>query len=114
MSDAQVPAGSGEPVTVRLPAEIDLATAFGAELDLLAALWSGTAVVIADLTGTVFCDVAGARMLASAHREAVTGGAELRIAASPRARHFLAVTRLAAALPVYPTLSAALAGRSPA
>ncbi len=53
MSDAQVPAGSGEPVTVRLPAEIDLATAFGAELDLLAALWSGTAVVIADLTGTI-------------------------------------------------------------
>ncbi len=38
-------------------------------------------------------------MLAGAHREAVTSGAELRIAASPRVRHFLALTRLAAARP---------------
>ncbi len=113
MSAAKLPAGRVEPVTVTLPEEIDIASAFGAGLDLMAALWAGASVVVADLTGTVFCDGAGARMLAEAHREATARAAELRIAASWRVRRVLVLVRLDDVLPVYPTLSAALAGGPP-
>jgi len=96
-----------EPVTVQLPAEIDLASSPGAGIDLAAVLWAGTPVVIADLTGTTFCDATGAAMLAGAHREAAACDAELLIAASPAVRRILALTRLDEELAVYPTLAAA-------
>lgn len=41
MSGAGLPIAHGDPVTVPLPDEIDLATAPGAGLDLAAALWAG-------------------------------------------------------------------------
>lgn len=104
----------GEPVTVTLPDEIDLDTAPGAWLDLLVALWSGTSVVIADMSGTVFCDGTGADMLASAAHEAVAAGVELRIAApSPWVRRVLKVTRIEGMLAIHPTLGAALTGTPP-
>jgi hypothetical protein len=83
VSAARLPAAHGEPATVALPDEIDVDTAPGAWLDLMAALRAGPGMVIAGMTGTVLCDGTGAGMLAVAHREAVTGGAQLRIAASP-------------------------------
>jgi anti-sigma B factor antagonist len=114
MSAARVPAMHGEFATVALPDEIDLATAPDAWLDMLDALWSGASVVIADMTGTVFCDGTGANMLAAAHREAVAADIELRIAApSPRVRYILELTRIEGMVPIYPTLSAALTGTPP-
>jgi anti-sigma B factor antagonist len=101
-------------VTVALPDEIDLATATDTWLDLLAALCSGASVVIADMTGTVFCDGTGANMLAAAYREAVAADIELRIAApSPSVHRVLEVTRIEGMVPIYPTLSAALTGTPP-
>jgi anti-anti-sigma factor len=114
MNAAHLPAARKGPVTITLPDEIDMASAPGAGLDLMAALWAGSAVVIADLTKTAFCDGAGAGMLAEAHREAVAAGAELRIVASARVRRVLSITRLDTVLAVYPTLTAALAGVPPA
>lgn len=114
MSIAKVPAVYGEPVTVALPDEIDLDTAPDAWLDLVIALWSGTSVVIADMSGTVFCGATGANMLVCALREAIAAGVELRIAApSPRVHRVLELTRVDGMLAIYPTLSAALAGTLP-
>jgi len=104
----------GEPVTVVLPDEIDIATAPGAGQDLAAAFGAGARVVVADLTGTSFCDGAGARMLVVAHRAAVAAGAELRVVtSSPEVRLVLAVTGMDAVLSVYPSLAAARAGLPP-
>jgi anti-anti-sigma factor len=110
MSGTQLPAARGEPVTITLPAEIDVSNVTAAGLDLVSPLWAGATVVIADLTGTRFCDARGAAMLARAHREAVTAGAELRIATSAHVRRVLALTRLDRELAIYPTLPAAQAG----
>lgn len=52
-------------------------------MDLQAALLVGSGVAIADMTGTVLCDVVGASMLGAAHREAAAVGAEVWVAASP-------------------------------
>jgi len=112
MSGARLPVAHGEPVTVPLPGELDIATAPGAGLDLAAVLWAGACVVIADLTRTTFCDGSGATMLASAHRAAIAAGAELRIASRP-VRNVLWLTRLDVLLSVYPTLAAARAGLPP-
>jgi anti-anti-sigma factor len=114
MSTAKVPAVHGEPVTVALPDEIDLDSAPDAWLDLVIALWSGTSVVIADMSRTVFCGATGANMLVCALREAVAVGVELRIAApTPRVDRVLELTRVKGMLAIYPTLSAALAGAPP-
>ncbi len=90
-----------------------MANTLGAEMELIAALGSGAAVVIADMTATRFCDGTTARMLATVSREAAASGAEFRVAASPPVRQILALTGLAASLPIYSSLSAALAGEPP-
>lgn len=113
MSAAELPAGRREPVTITLPDEIDMASAPGAALELMAELWAGAVVVVADLTATVFCDGSGVGALAEAHREAAARGAELRVAASPQVRRVLALTGLDQVLSVYSTLSAALAAVPP-
>lgn len=113
MNSARLPAARGEPVTVTLPCEIDMASSPLAGMELLVAVWARPGVVIADMTGTTFCDAAGARMLAEAHREAVAAGSELRIAAAPHVQGVLALVRLGVVLAVYPTLGAALAGAPP-
>lgn len=98
---------------VRLPPELDAHSALATGMELLTALRAGPGVVIADVTGSTFCDGAGARMLAEAHREAVAAGAELRIAVSLPVLRVLALTRLDAGLVLYLTVGAALAGARP-
>ena len=103
---------------VTLPPELDAHSALATGMELLTALRAGPGVVIADVTGSTFsgstfCDGAGARMLAEAHREAVAAGAELRIAVSPPVLRVLALTRLDAGLVLYLTVGAALAGARP-
>jgi anti-sigma B factor antagonist len=68
------------PAVVLLPAELDIANAglFGEQLGT--ALASGASIVIADMTGTTFCDSMGVRMLVRAHRQAAANDAELRLA----------------------------------
>jgi anti-anti-sigma regulatory factor len=55
------------PVIVALPAEIDLSNAEQVYDQLAAALASGAAVVIADFTGTRFCDCACLNRLLRVH-----------------------------------------------
>ena len=78
------------PVVVTLPDEIDAANADSVGDELRAAFAPGVAVVIADLSATVYCDSSGLRNFALAHAKAVASDAELRLAAaSPAVRHVL-------------------------
>jgi hypothetical protein len=112
-----------EPAVVTLPAEIEQDSA-GLALDgvdslldgpapayaaLREAVVSGAPVVVADLTGTTFCDYPGFRQLVAIHHLAATSDVQLRLAmpaegAVRRWLEFLAHHRLVLA---YPGLQAA-------
>jgi hypothetical protein len=68
------------PVMVALPAEIDLSNAEQVYDRLYTALASGAAVVIADFTGTRFCDCACLNRLLRVHNQAAGHNAQLRLA----------------------------------
>jgi anti-sigma B factor antagonist len=98
------------PVVVTLPAEIDLTNSELASRMLTAAFMPGVTVVIANMTGTVFCDTAGTRALVRAHQEAAARGITLRFAvpANGGVRRVLELTGLIRMLPVYASLDEAL------
>ena len=94
---------------VRMPAELDLVNAASVDSQL-AHLCRGTSGVITiDLTGTTFCDSAGIRSLARAHRLATADGGELRlvVGASPVSR-ILQLTGVDQVLPVFRDLQQSL------
>ena len=96
-------------IVLPLPAELDIANADQVHADLVAVIDQGYATVVADLSGTSFCDCAGVAALLAAGNHAASGGAQLRIAvrAKPVLRVF-ELTGLPLALPVYPSSRAAL------
>ena len=98
------------PVVIALPLEIDITNADDV-LDLItAACTPGVTVVIADLTGTIFCDSAGLNHLIQASHKAAANGTELRLAISPdgTVSRIIELTGISQHIPVYP--SAQLAG----
>ncbi len=70
------------PVIVAMPAEVDL-TNQAAVADSLLDAGETASVVIADMTGTTFCDSAGMRMLHVVSDHAAAAGSTLRIVVSP-------------------------------
>ena len=102
---------AGQAVAVTLPGEIDLMNASEVSDALVRALEGGAAVVIADATGTTFCDCAGVRALLCAHCRAAAAGTTLRVAAatSGRVHRVLELTGADQVLDVYPTMAAARA-----
>lgn len=82
--------------------------------DLTRAVDAGARIVVADLSATVFCDSAAIRTLLEAADHAAASGAELRLVVPDggRVRRIIDVLRLGQVLPIYPTLPAALSGRS--
>lgn len=92
--------GAGpQTVAVTLPAEIDMASAGRAGQDLRAAFAPGDRVVVADISGTRFCDSSGIHALVQAHQQASAAGAELRVVPSAPVLRVLAI---------YPSLHQAL------
>lgn len=69
-----VPAGPSVMV-VKLPTEIAIDNAADVRDELLTAVESGAAAVIADMTRSTFTDTMGVRMLVLAHQHAVAQGA---------------------------------------
>jgi anti-anti-sigma regulatory factor len=65
---------------VPLPDEIDFSNVAHAYDRLYTALADGAEVVIADLSGTVFCDICALRGLLMLHRHAAVETAQLRLA----------------------------------
>lgn len=94
---------------VTLPAEIDMANADRARAELGALFGPGAGVVVADMTGTRFCDTSGIHALVMAHKRAQTDHAELRVVAGPgEVRYVLAMLGLDTVLALYPRLDEAL------
>lgn len=95
---------------VRLPAEIDSSNAEQIHQRLCAALTPGVRVVVADLTATTFCDVAGVRSLARARNYATAMNAQVRLAVRPGpVRRVLAMVSLGAQFLIYASASEAVA-----
>ena len=106
--------GHSQPQTrlavVPLPAEIDITNAREAGRDLLAAVVPGVSAIVADMTATTFCDSSGISMLVRAHKQAVANGTELRLVVPATAvLRSLALASIDHLLPIYPSLSTALA-----
>jgi anti-sigma B factor antagonist len=99
------------PVIVALPAEIDLSNAEQVYDQLSAALTSGAATVIADFTGTRFCDCACLNRVLRVHNQAAGHNAQLRLVIPPGAplREVVELLGLDQQLPVYPSTDAAQA-----
>ena len=97
------------PTVVTLPGEIDVRNDGRVQATLAHALGDGTAVLVADATGTTFCGCSGVYALVRAHHQAVATGAQLRVAASPAMQRMLELTGADHVLATYPTLDTALA-----
>jgi anti-sigma B factor antagonist len=97
-------------VVIALPAEIDMANADRVGQQLGAAFAPGVKTVIADMTATRFCDSSGISVLARAHKQAVANGTQLRLVVlSTVVLRALRLVQMDYLLPIYPTLSQALA-----
>jgi anti-anti-sigma factor len=103
------------PVIIVLPREIDLTNASDVLELITAACAPGVPVVIADLTGTSFCDSVGLRHLIRAGHQVAAVGAELRLAISPggTVSWLIELTGIDRYLPVYPSAQLAAAGGGP-
>ena len=97
-------------LVISLPAEVDAANAAQVREELLRALNRAPAVLVVEMTGTLFCDVAGIHALLRARR-AATAVTSLRVAAgTPSVQRVLQLTLADRLLAIYPSLDAALAG----
>jgi anti-anti-sigma factor len=94
---------------VTLPSEIDVRNDGQVQAALTRALGNGTAVLVADATGTTYCGCSGVYALVRAHHQAAATGAQLRLAASPAMLRMLELTGANHMLDTYPTLDTALA-----
>lgn len=101
-------------VVVLLPAEIDMTNAEHVAAQLREAIAAGAHTVIADLTGTTFCDSAGIRGLTLVHRTAAESGSRLNlaVAADGPVSRVLELMDLTSVLHVYPSVRAAAAAPS--
>jgi anti-sigma B factor antagonist len=99
---------AGEIAIVRLPGEIDVTNATAALTALTAALDDGAKVVIADMSGTKFCDSAGLASLVRAHQQAVANQARFRLVTmAPAVRRILTLTGVDTRVPVFDSVRAA-------
>jgi anti-anti-sigma factor len=99
----------GELAVVTMPAEIDAVNAAAVRQALLAQAGHDAAVLILDMSGTLFCDSAGIQIIIEAYRRATAARTGLRLVATEvlRVLTLVGVDRI---IPIYPTLDAALAG----
>jgi anti-sigma B factor antagonist len=97
-------------VVVALPAEIDMASADRVGQQLGTAFAPGVKTVIADMTATRFCDSSGIGVLVRAHKQAAANRTQLRLVVHSRVvLRSLRLVQMDHLVPIYPTLSQALA-----
>jgi anti-anti-sigma regulatory factor len=105
----QHPDDARQTEVVFLPRVINMISADQVRANLAAAVHTGAAVVLADLSATISCDCEGAYSLAQAHRDAAAADVELRLVAPPPVvLRMLALLGLKDRVPAYPSLDEAL------
>ena len=108
---AELADSSAALAVVRLPAEIDQNCAEQVGKDLAAAFSPKARAVIADLTGTTYCDSSGVRALVLAYYQAVDNGTKLLLVAPGEAvRRVFDLTGLDTHIPIYNSIGEAMAG----
>jgi anti-sigma B factor antagonist len=115
-----VPASSRSPqwidsgtAVVGLPSEIDVVNSAEVSDDLVAAIDAGARTVIADMSGTEFCDSAGVKAIVHAYRHAKAHSCALRlVVTSAPVRRVFALTEVDRLVPVCATMDEALAALS--
>lgn len=101
---------TGQQAVITLPRHIDDSSTDQVRDQLLGIINCGAAVLIADLTGTVYCDYSGAYALARAQLRANACGTELRlVATSDVARRVFTLSGPGRPVAVYPDLDGAIA-----
>ena len=113
---AQVPAGASLPVLsrpaftiARLEGDLDIATIPALREHLLNVLGPGARLLIIDLSGVSFCDVAGLAMLIGTQRWATARGSTIRLATPrPQMAKLLRITGLDQTFTICATLDDAL------
>ena len=106
---------TGRQALVALPEHIDVSNAGQIREELLSVINRGAEALIADMTATLSCDQAGADAVARAYQRAVVSRTELRlVVTSGVVLRMLGMTGIGRLVPVYPSVEAALAARSPA
>ena len=97
-------------VVVALPTEIDMVNADRVGQQLGSAFAPGVKTVIADMTATTFCDSSGISMLVRARKQAAANSSQLRLVVpSTAVVRTLTLVRMDSLLPIYRSLSQALA-----
>ena len=106
---------TGRRAVVALPEDIDVSNAGQIREELLSVIDRGAEALIVDMTATISCDHAGADAVARAYQRAVVSRTELRlVVTSGVVLRMLGMTGVGRLVPVYPSVEAALAARSPA
>ena len=106
---------TGQQARVILPEHIDVSNAGQIREELLSVINHGAETLIADMTATISCDLAGADAVARAYQRAVASRTGLRlVVTSAPVLRMLGMTGVGRLVPVYPSVAAALAARSPA
>jgi anti-sigma B factor antagonist len=105
----RLPGAQEGTVVVNFPSEIDMANAVQVGEELAAAFDAGAAIVVADMSGTRFCDTSGIHVLIMAHKRAMADNTRLRVVVRPgEVRQVLEIVRLDTVLALYPRLDIAL------
>jgi len=100
-----------EQVVLTLPEEIDVINSPRIREELLAAISRRPATVIADMSGTTFCDSSGMHAIVTAYRQAILAGTDLRLVIShPAARRVFELSGIDTVISTYHDLPAALSG----
>jgi anti-sigma B factor antagonist len=104
---------AGDVQVVTVPAEVTFGNARHLR-DALDSAFTGRAVVIADMTGTQFCDSSGVAELVFASNRAQKRGEELRLAMTRTAvPRFFKLTGADRVLEIYDSVTEALAAGTP-
>jgi anti-anti-sigma factor len=99
---------------IALPEHIGVSDSEPIREQLLGLVNQGAEVLVADMTGTVSCDLSGADALLRTYQRASASDTELRIAvAAPVVRRVLEASGLDRLVSIYPSAEAALAAGTP-
>lgn len=102
--------GSCPALLIELPGQLDESNAAQIKADLVAAAERHPAVLVADMSGTRWCDWAGAGALAAAFGRATAAGTQLRLVLTDESvRRVLSVNGLDRLIPVYADVATASA-----